>query len=99
MMDHGGGFGGWRGMRRGSRERQPLRAPRATLRRALGLFRPYWGLSLLLVVIITLSSLIGLVPPLLIRRILNDALPQRDGGQINVLVLIMVVTSLLGSLL
>lgn len=97
MMDHGG-FG-WRGVRRGSRDRQQPRAPRATLRRALGLFRQHWALGLLLVFIITLSSLVGLVPPLLIRRILDDALPQRDGTEVNVLVVVMVVSALLGSLL
>jgi ATP-binding cassette subfamily B protein len=59
---------------------------RANLRRMTALFRPYrlqlgFVLSLILV-----SSVLGIVSPFLLRRILNEALPQHDLGLLSWLV-------------
>lgn len=89
-----------RGPRNDLSDRRKLTGPAGpVLRRSLGFFRPYWPLIGALVVTITCASLLGLVPPLLIREILNKAVPEKDGGLVNILVLWIVLASLGGSLL
>jgi raffinose/stachyose/melibiose transport system permease protein len=41
-------------------------------------------------VTIVLEAVIGLIPALLIRRIIDDAIPQKDGGMVTTLALVMV---------
>ena len=45
-----------------------------------------------------MASLLGLVPPLLIRAIIDDAIPNRSGSQANLLILGIVAATLAGSL-
>jgi ATP-binding cassette subfamily B protein len=47
---------------------------------------------------IAVSSLVGLAPPLIIRRIIDVAIPAEDGGELNLLILVMLVVILLGAL-
>ena len=39
---------------------------------------------------IVLEALVGIVPPLLIKRIIDTAIPQQDNGMVTTLALIMV---------
>src|SRR5512132_913054 len=87
---------GWGG-HMSTEERKPARPAGPTLRRAIGLFADYWPLVSVLAVTIAAASLIGLVPPLLIRAIIDDAIPNHDGSKTNLLVAGMIVATLMGS--
>jgi ATP-binding cassette, subfamily B, bacterial len=67
---------------------------RAVLRRVWRFAAPYRGLLGLFLVVIIAASLISLVPPLLFREILDDAIPQGDRGLLNVLGALIVVAAL-----
>ncbi len=91
-------------MHRGARgdlgETQRLSGPAGPVfRRSLRFFAPYWALISFLIITILLASLLGLIPPLLIRSILDDAVPHGDGSKVNLLVLGIILASLGGSLL
>ncbi len=51
---------------------------RAMLLRISKLFLPYWKGQLLVVVLVALISALGLVPPLLVRQIIDTAVPHGD---------------------
>jgi ATP-binding cassette subfamily B protein len=73
---------------------------RALLRRVLGYARPYWLQLLLMLVFIVASSLVGLIPPLLYRDLIDNVLPNRNFSRLNLLALglisIPIVNGLLG---
>jgi ATP-binding cassette subfamily B protein len=96
-MRFGGGGGGW-GAHMAADERKPSRPAGPTLKRAVGLFAAHWPLVSLLALAITAASLIGLIPPLLIRAIIDDAIKNHNGAQANLLVLGIIVATLGGSL-
>lgn len=89
MMPGMGGGGRWRG---GGIEAEPgsLRLDRATLGRIGRYFRPYWLPSSLVLVCILAGSLLGLIPPLLVRELIDDAVPRRDGAALALLCLGMI---------
>src|SRR5262245_2196294 len=88
-MMHPLGGGGWRqGV--GQEPVGPLKLDRATLGRIGGYFRPYWLPSLLVLVCILAGALLGLVPPLLIRALIDEAVPSRDEAQLALLCLGMI---------
>lgn len=69
------------------------------LRRVAGYARAYWrGVVVLLATIIGIS-LLSLVPPLLIRDLIDRAIPQRDIQLLNLLALGMVTVPLVNGLL
>ena len=78
---------GGRGNRRSARPSRPVWP---TLRRALGLFRSYRLTVAGYLMTIAVSSVIGLGPPLLIRELIDHAIPQQDGAQLNLLIAAMV---------
>jgi ATP-binding cassette subfamily B protein len=84
MIHHGGGPGMWR-MAHGDEAPKDLQVSRALLRRVAGYAWPYRWRILLMLVSILIGSGIGLVPPLLYRRLIDHVLPQRDLGQLNLL--------------
>ncbi len=60
---------------------------------------PYWrGVTVILVTIVAIS-LLSLLPPLLIRDLIDRALPNRDVGRLNLLALGMVAVPLINGLL
>ena len=93
-----GGGGGWAGAHAGGDGKRPTRPTGPTLRRALGLFLAHWPQLVVLALAITAASLIGLVPPLLIREIIDGAIPNNNGGQIDLLTIGIIVATLAGSL-
>lgn len=84
MSFHGGG---WWSYIRYDEERDRPEVSRALLRRVAAYARPYWGQAALLVGLIVVTSLLNLVPPLLYRDLLDNALPNRDVMRLNLLAL------------
>jgi ATP-binding cassette subfamily B protein len=97
MGFHGGG---WWAYIRYDEERDRPEVSGALLRRVAGYARPYWGQAALMMGLIVLTSLLNLVPPLLYRDLLDNALPNRDAARLNLLALgvigIPVVVGLVG---
>ncbi|MEJ2211577.1 MAG: ABC transporter ATP-binding protein [Anaerolineae bacterium] len=63
---------------------------RALLRRVLAYARPYRLHIALMLGIIAATSLVGLVPPLLYRDLIDHVLPNRDLGRLNLLALALI---------
>ena len=68
------------------------------LRRIARLFRPYKGKNLGILACLSVTSVLGLVPALLIRTTLDSALPQHDMALLNLLILGMVAAAIAGGL-
>jgi len=66
------------------------RLERGLVRRVWGFARPYRGMLIAFLVTIVLEAIEGIVPPLLIRQIIDDAIPHKDNGLITTLALCMV---------
>ena len=93
-MMHGGAF--WHGR---SRTVQPVRVTRELLLRILSYFRPYWLEVGIAMVTVALIATIGLVPPMMIRTIIDSAIPHQDLSLLALLVAGMVGTPLVNGLL
>ncbi len=93
---HGGGW--WSFLRYDEAKGQP-RVDRALLGRVLAYARPYWALVGLMLVVIVIDSLVGLIPPLLYRDLIDRVLPDRDLGRLNLLALGMVGIPIVSGLL
>ncbi|HEY7467542.1 MAG TPA: ABC transporter transmembrane domain-containing protein, partial [Dehalococcoidia bacterium] len=77
---------------------KPQRPAWPTFRRAVALLWPHRWLMTAFLGAITTASLVGLVPPLLIRRIIDHAIPSDDGSELNLLIAVMAAAIVLGSL-
>lgn len=86
------------GSRAERRRARPTRPAWPTMRRALGLLWPHRGILAVYLATIGATSLVGLGPPLLIREIIDGAVPAGDGFRLNLLVLVMVGLVTLGAL-
>lgn len=62
-------------------------------------FIPYWKQTALVIVILLLTSFLGLLPPLLIQHIVDRALPNKDMTMLVVLVLASLGTTIASGLL
>ncbi len=76
-----------------------VKVTRSDARRIFRYLLPAWQPSLLIVTCILLTSLLGLIPPLLIREVIDKALPARDGARLNWLVAGMIGAPLLAGLI
>ncbi len=95
MGFHGGSWGAFL---RYDEQEQPHLSWRL-LRRVAEYARPYW-LKLVIVLITMVGiSLISLIPPLLIRDFIDQAIPARDIARLNLLALGMVAVPLINGLL
>lgn len=81
----------------GSRK-QP-RVDRQLLRRVLGYARPYWRRLALMLACIAAMSLIGLVPPLLYRDLIDNVLPNKNFTRLHLLALGMIGIPILSGLI
>lgn len=68
------------------------------LRRVAAYGRPYAGRIALMFATIVAISLLAVIPPLLIRDLIDNALPNRDFGRLNLLALGMIGVPLLSGL-
>ena len=79
---------------------EPAERPHVSPRRIVRLFAPYRGRLAVVLGLIVGSSLVSLVPPFLLRRILDVALPQARPGLLSALaaamLAIVILTSALG---
>jgi ATP-binding cassette subfamily B protein len=96
-MFHGGG---WRSFMQYDESRRQPQVSRELLGRVLDYARPYWRSLALMLAAIAVAALIGLVPPLLYRDLIDNVLPNRDFARLNLLALgmigIPVVSGLIG---
>ncbi len=93
---HGGGW--WQYITYDERRDRP-HINRSLLRRVAQIARPYLAPALLTLGAILLISLLGLVPPLLIRQMIDEAIPRRDIRALNLLALGMVLIPLLSGVI
>ncbi|MCD6284456.1 MAG: ABC transporter ATP-binding protein [Anaerolineae bacterium] len=91
--------GGWGSYLRYDEEQDRPKISRSLMTRVAGYARPYWGVILPLILLITLTSLLNLVPPMLTRELVDVALPERDGGYLNLLALGLITIPLASRLL
>jgi len=91
--------GGWFAYIRYDEERDRPEVSRALLQRVMAYARPYWGQVALMVGLIILTSLFNLIPPLLYRDLLDNALPNKDTTRLNWLALAVIGIPLLVGLI
>ncbi|HUG30946.1 MAG TPA: ABC transporter ATP-binding protein [Candidatus Limnocylindria bacterium] len=70
-----------------------------TLRRIVAFFRPYKGQVAVVLVAILFTSLIGLVNPILLKLLIDIAIPERDWVLLNVFVGLMIVLPIVSGLI
>ncbi len=99
MMFYGGGSPGlWSFMRHADDQLDRPNFSRAVLTRVGAYARPYaWQIALLLLTVLAISG-VSLLPPLLMRDLIDHALPDRDAGRLNLLAVGMVAVPLLNGL-
>jgi ATP-binding cassette subfamily B protein len=96
MGIHGGN---WHSFLRYDEEQDKPEVSSHLLRRVIAHARPYWkGVAVILAVIV-MTSILGLIPPLLIRDIIDRALPEKDFLRLNLLAIGMVLVPLISGLL
>ncbi len=93
-MFHGGG---WWGFVRDEDARPTIST--SLLRRVWGYARPYWRWVGYVLAAIFLTSLLDAALPLLVRDLINRAVPQKDLSRLNVLALMLIALPLLGGLI
>ena len=101
---HGGGpgggpGGGWRSYLQYDEEQDRPNLDRRLLRRVLGYARPYRGLLGVVLATVVISSLIGLVPPLLMRDLIDRAIPDGNLGRVALLGVGMVAVPLVNGVI
>jgi len=75
------------------------RLDRQLLRRVFEYARPYWGLVALVLLTITITSLLELIPPLLYRDLIDNVIPNKSFQRLNWLALGMIGIPLLSGLI
>ena len=70
-----------------------------TIRRIVAFFRPYRGQVAVVLVAILFTSLIGLVNPILLKLLIDIAIPERDWGLLNLFVGLMIVLPIISGLI
>ncbi len=87
------------GMHMGRVRQMPeVRARKGTLRRVARAFLPYWRRTALVVATILVSAGLGLVNPVVMGLIIDDAIRNKDLNELTLLVAIMLVTPLVSGL-
>ncbi len=82
---------GLRNQNLGDGSRGPVRMERAQLRRVVHYFLPYWRQWLVIFCCIAATSALGVLPPLVVRGILDHAIPGR-----NLRLLYLLVATIIG---
>ncbi|CAN5531180.1 ABC transporter ATP-binding protein [soil metagenome] len=71
----------------------------ATIRRIAAFFRPYRLSVSFVLLTIVITSLLGLINPYLLKLLIDEALPQRDLGLLNLYVGLMIVVPIVSGLI
>src|SRR5262245_576170 len=96
------GGSGWRGFGGGAAgpiEKLPKERRNRTIRRMLGFFAPYKAKIAVVLVAILATSLIGLINPLLLRALIDVAIPEKNWLLLNIFVGLMIVLPILSGLI
>src|SRR6266496_1633133 len=72
---------------------------RRTVRRVAAFFRPYRGRVALTIVAILVTASIGLVNPILLKLIIDDAIPDRDLDKLYLYVGLMIALPIVSGLI
>jgi ATP-binding cassette subfamily B protein len=91
--------GGWRPFLRYDEAQDRPKINRALIRRALAYGRPYIGRIAAMLLLILVATLLALAPPLLVRNLIDRALPERDFQRLTLLALGMLAVPLVNGLL
>ncbi|HTK31996.1 MAG TPA: ABC transporter ATP-binding protein [Candidatus Saccharimonadaceae bacterium] len=75
-----------------------VRLKRGDMRRIWGYLLPAWRPSLLIVLCILASAVLGVIPPLLVREVIDRAIPSHDGALLNWLIVGMIGAPVLAGL-
>jgi ATP-binding cassette subfamily B protein len=70
-----------------------------TLRRTLGFFAPYRRKVAVVLTAIVATSVLGLVNPLILKLLIDDAIPNRDFGKLNLFVGLMIALPIISGLI
>ena len=89
-MQHRPSGGNRRAARLDPEELANARIHKATVRRAWGFARPYRLALVFYLVTIVLLSFVAVLPPLVIKRLIDSAIPARDIGMVDMLVAVAV---------
>jgi ATP-binding cassette subfamily B protein len=96
----GGGASGRLGPKGGPNfEPVPPERRRRTFGRIIAFFRPYRNRVAVVIVAILATSLLGLINPILLKLLIDDALPSRDFGRLNLYVGLMIVLPIVTGLI
>lgn len=95
-MMHGGGW--WSYISHDPSQSKP-KLDRKLLRRVLVYAQPYWWMVGLILVAIVAISLIELLPPLILRQLIDVTLPTKNLSQLNLLALALLAIPLLSGLI
>ena len=86
---------GWGAVLTHDESQKPPKLTRELLLRIWSYARPYWGLVVVSLVTILVSTAIGLVSPQLFRYMIDVAIPERDPGMVTWLAVGMMVVPIL----
>ncbi|HEY9721275.1 MAG TPA: ABC transporter ATP-binding protein [Oscillatoriaceae cyanobacterium] len=89
---------GWHVLNYGA-EAENAKLTREQLWRIVGYFKPYWREAIAVLVVISLSALLGIVPPLLLRALLDQAIPHHSWHLLNLLAFGMIALPIATNLL
>ncbi|HNS01010.1 MAG TPA: ABC transporter ATP-binding protein [Anaerolineae bacterium] len=91
--------GGWRSYISHDPNKSKPRVDRALLQRVLGYARPYWWMVLLVLAAIIAISLIELLPPLILRQLIDVTLPTKNLTQLHRLALALLAVPVVSGLI
>ena len=94
----GGHGGGWRSFIRYDEEQDQPNVDRDLLRRVATYARPYWKWVAATLLTMIVISILSIIPPLLIRDLIDHAIPEGDIARITQLALAMIAIPLLNGL-
>lgn len=86
MAGGGGGFG--RSFRPGGDDLKDVKITWPMLKRVFSYFRPYWLQFTIVITSIIISSTLGVVPSLLMQKIVDEAFPNQNMNQLIMLVVV-----------
>jgi ATP-binding cassette subfamily B protein len=95
------GGGGWRGFggAAGPVEKIPKERRNRTIRRMLGFFAPYRAKIAVVLVAILATSFIGLINPLLLKQLIDVAIPEKNWNLLLLFVGLMIILPIISGLI
>ncbi len=95
--------GGMRGRSLAAPDEPAARVPKerrgATIRRIAAFFRPYRWQVLVVLVAIFVTSLLGLINPLLLKALIDSAIPSGSWQELNLFVALMIIVPIVSGLI